>query len=99
MKRALPDVKGWVGAAGPALILLASASGAQACAVCMGAADSPVGAAMNAAIFALLGIVTAVLLGFGGFIFYLVRRAKAPLPPHQELTHLMYREGLKEGSK
>jgi len=67
----------------------------SACAVCMGASDASIGPAMNAAIFLMLGFIGAMLAGIGGFIFYLSRRAKMPVPPHEELSGMMYKEGLK----
>jgi len=51
----------------------------NACSVCMGASDSPVASAMNAAIFLMLGFVGLMLCSIGGFIFYLSRRS--PLLP------------------
>ncbi len=57
-----------------------------ACTVCMGASDSPTAPAMNAAIFMMLGLIGSVLAGVGGFAFYLNRKSKAPMPPHEELA-------------
>lgn len=67
----------------------------SACAVCMGASDSSVAPAMNAAIFLMLGFVALMLSSVGGFAFYLYRRSKMPLPPHEELSDVIYQEGLK----
>jgi uncharacterized membrane protein len=49
--------------------------GAWACAACFGVSDDPMAKGMNAGIFALLGVVAVVLLGFLLFMVYLVRRA------------------------
>jgi hypothetical protein len=59
-----------------------------ACAVCMGASDSPVAPAINAAVFLLLGFIGTTLTGVGGFAFYLARRARQPHPPHEEFLDL-----------
>ena len=67
----------------------------SACAVCMGGSDSAIAPAMNAAIFLMLGFIATMLAGIGGFIFYLSRRAKMPVPPHEELSGMIYKEGLK----
>jgi hypothetical protein len=67
----------------------------SACAVCMGASDSAIAPAMNAAIFLMLGFIGTILAAIGGFIFYLSRRAKMPLPPHEELSGMIYKEGHK----
>jgi len=53
----------------------------HACTICMGASDTPVAAAMNAAIFLMLGFVGLMLSSIAGFILYLSRRA--PLLPSQ----------------
>ena len=68
----------------------------SACAVCMGASDSSIAPAMNAAIFLLMGFIGAVLAAIGGFVFYLWRRSKMPVPPHEELSQVMYQEGLQQ---
>ncbi len=49
---------------------------AHACSVCMGASDSTVVPAANAAIFSMFGVVGAVLSGVAGFIIHLVRLSK-----------------------
>jgi hypothetical protein len=77
-----------------AFFALAFPQGTFACAVCMGGADSPVAPAINAAIFLMLGVIGAVLSGVGGFVFYLYRRSRMPMPPHEELSQLIYEEGL-----
>ena len=68
-----------------------------ACAVCMGAPGSNVVDATNGFIFAMLGFLATMLTGIGGFFFCLMRRAKAPLPPHEELAQFVYNQGLAEG--
>lgn len=65
----------------------------SACAVCMGASDSTVAPAMNAAIFLMLGFIGAMLAGVAGFAFYLFLRARRPVPAHEELTQMIYEEG------
>lgn len=55
-----------------------------ACSVCMGASDSPVAPAINAAIFLLMGFVGSMLTGVVAFGFYLFRRSKMPRPPHEQ---------------
>ena len=61
----------------------------------MGGSDSTIAPAMNAAIFLMLGFIGSILAAVGGFIFYLSRRAKLPVPPHEELSGMIYKEGLK----
>jgi len=46
-----------------------------ACAVCMGASDSPLAAGMNAGVLVLLAVTLTVLGAFGGAILAFVRRA------------------------
>ena len=59
-----------------------------ACAVCMGASDSSIAPAMNAAIFLLLGFLGTMLTGVGGFALYLSRRSRLPHPPHEQFLDL-----------
>jgi hypothetical protein len=58
-----------------AAIVLGAPRVALACPVCFGQNDSPIAHAMNAGILFMLGVVVAMLAGFGSFIFYLSRRA------------------------
>jgi len=58
------------------LVLLAVPRVALACPVCFGENDSPLASAMNLGILAMLGVVVAVLAGFGLFILNLSRRAR-----------------------
>jgi hypothetical protein len=51
----------------------------------MGADDSKVGGAINAAIFLLLGCIGGVLALLVTFGIYLMKRANAPLPPEADL--------------
>lgn len=67
-------------------LLVMSAGSASACSVCMGDEGSNVGSASNGAIFLMLGVVFAMLSSFGGFIYYLAKRERMPLPPHEELS-------------
>lgn len=59
-----------------------------ACSVCMGASDSAIAPAINAAMFLLLGFIGTMLTGVGGFAFYLARRARQPHPPHEQFLDL-----------
>ena len=77
-----------------AAALLGLPKTAMACAVCMGAADSNVAPAINAAIFLMLGFVGAILSGVVGFMFYLARRAKSAT--HDQEIALMMR-GAQDG--
>jgi hypothetical protein len=56
--------------------LVAAPRAALACPVCFGQSDSPMAWGTNMAVFFMLGVTGAVLAGFGGFIFHLIRRAK-----------------------
>ncbi len=47
----------------------------SACAACFGQSDSPMAKGMNAGIFALLVVITSVLLGIAIFFAYILRRA------------------------
>ncbi|MGE3311086.1 MAG: hypothetical protein AB7O66_14045 [Limisphaerales bacterium] len=48
----------------------------QACAVCFGKTDSPLGRGLHWGVFALLGFVVVALAAFGAFAVYLVRRSR-----------------------
>ena len=58
---------------------------ASACTVCMGADDSKVGPAINAAIFLLLGCIGGVLGLLVAFAITLMKRANIPVSPEDEL--------------
>ena len=63
-----------------AMIVLAAAvsllpATASACAACFGKSDSPMAKGMNAGIFALLLVITSVLLGVAIFFAFILRRA------------------------
>jgi hypothetical protein len=59
-------------------VLVALASpGAQACAVCFGKTDSPLGKGLHWGVLALLGFVFLTLAAFGAFAVFLVRRSIA----------------------
>ena len=58
------------------IVLLGMPRAALACPVCFGENDSPLASAMNLGILAMLGVVVAVLAGFGLFIVNLNRRAR-----------------------
>jgi hypothetical protein len=51
----------------------------------MGDVNSQAAGAINAAIFLMLGLIGFILAGIGGFAFYLMKRANAPLPPPLDL--------------
>jgi hypothetical protein len=57
------------------LIAALAPRAALACPVCFGQNDSPLASAMNMGIFAMLGVVGAVLVAFASFFIYLMRRA------------------------
>jgi hypothetical protein len=57
-------------------VVLFAPRAALACPVCFGQNDSPLAAAMNLGILAMLVVVVGVLAGFASFFIYLVRRAR-----------------------
>jgi len=61
----------------------------SACSVCMGNPNTKAAGAMNGAIFLMLGFVALMLSVLGAFIYHLVKRANAPLPPHAEVSATM----------
>lgn len=61
-------------AAALALTALLLPLNGEACAVCFGATDSPLGKGLHWGVFVLLLIVTLVLSAFAAFAIYLVRR-------------------------
>jgi hypothetical protein len=67
-------------------LAIGAAPSANACAVCMGASDSPIAPAINAAIFLLLGFIGCMMASVGGFMFYLAKRARTPVAPHEALV-------------
>jgi hypothetical protein len=75
-----------------ALTLASLPSAAEACAVCMGDPASKTAGALNNAIFLMLGFIGLMLACVGAFIFNLMQRAKAPVPPHQELAKSINQE-------
>ena len=62
---------------------------AQACTACMGDPNSSHAAALNAAIFLMLGCIGGVLGLLTAFGIYLYRRARAPIPPHVQLAEMI----------
>ena len=68
--------------------LAVSPAAASACSVCMGASPKT-GEAINYAIFLMLGFIFAILGGIGAFIYNLAKRARSPLPTHDELSQVM----------
>ena len=71
-----------------AVAFLLTSQSTFACTVCMGA-DSKVGEQVNAAIFLLLGVLFVVGSFFFGFLLYLVRCERRPIPPHQDIANLI----------
>jgi hypothetical protein len=59
-----------------AVVLTLAPRAAFACPVCFGQNDSPLASAMNMGIFAMLGVVAAVLAAFATFFVHLMRRAR-----------------------
>jgi len=57
--------------------LLASPTGAWACAACFGKSDSNMARSVNAGIFSLMAVIVTVLLGAASFFVFLSRRAAA----------------------
>jgi maltodextrin utilization protein YvdJ len=58
------------------LFFMAASRAALACPVCFGQNDSPLAAAMNLGIIAMLVVVVGVLAAFASFFIYLMRRAR-----------------------
>ena len=50
---------------------------AEACAVCFGKTDSPLGKGLDWGVFALLAFISLMLAAFGGFAVFLARRSLA----------------------
>jgi hypothetical protein len=65
----------------------------RACAMCMGGADSHNGAALNGAIFLMLGLLVAMFSAIIAVAVSFVRRARNPLAPHVEFTDPNLSEG------
>ena len=55
--------------------LLASLPRAEACAVCFGKTDSPLGKGLHWGVFVLLAFITLMLGAFGALAVYLARRS------------------------
>ena len=66
-----------VAALGAALLPALVAPAAQACAVCFGKTDSPLGKGLHWGVLALLVFVFAMLAAFGAFAVFLARRSAA----------------------
>jgi hypothetical protein len=58
------------------MALLVAPRVALACPVCFGQSDSPLAKGVNMGVLFMLGTITAVLIGFAGFMIYLARRAR-----------------------
>jgi hypothetical protein len=67
-------------------LLLATPRAALACPVCFGQSDSPMAAAVNLGIIAMLVVTGGVLVGFASFFIYLMRRARLAEANAQEGT-------------
>ena len=74
---------------GAFIALLIAPRAALACTVCMGDPNSNEAAAINAAIFLMLGCIGGVLALLTAFGVYLYRRAQAPIPPHVQLAEMI----------
>lgn len=61
----------------PALMLSLASPAAQACAVCFGKTDSPLGKGLHWGVLALLVFIFAMLAAFGAFAVFLARRSMA----------------------
>jgi hypothetical protein len=68
------------------LLIAAAPRAAFACPVCFGQNDSPMAAAMNMGILAMLIVVIGVLGAFASFFIYLMRRAKLAAAKESEGT-------------
>jgi hypothetical protein len=64
--------------------LLASPTGALACAACFGKSDSNMAKSVNAGIFSLMAVVVTVLAGAASFFVFLSRRAAASAQAGQD---------------
>jgi hypothetical protein len=60
-----------------AVLVLASAPSALACAACFGKSDSAMARSLNASIFTLMGVIGTVLIGAASFFVFLAKRAAA----------------------
>lgn len=58
------------------LLLLGVPGTLLACPVCFGQNDSPLAAAMNLGIFAMLVVTVGVLVAFASFFIHLIKRAR-----------------------
>ena len=58
-----------------AVLALPLAPSAQACAVCFGQTDSPLGKGLHWGVLALLACIFAMLVAFGAFAIFLARRS------------------------
>lgn len=81
-----------IGASLVVFALFGLPSAADACSVCMGDSGSKSAEAINNAIFLMLGFIGFMLCGIGAFAFHLMRRAGAPVPPHEELAQSLNQE-------
>lgn len=73
--------------------LLSLPNAAHACATCMGDTNPKTGAAVNAAIFLMIGCIGAMLGCLGLFAYNLAKRAASPVPPHVQLTESFAQSG------
>ena len=92
-KRMLKKTKdiGYLALAG----LLIAAPEAQACATCYGESDAPMAEGMNAGIFTLLIVITAMLGGILAFFIFIMRRS-ARMAAHEKLIKDPSLLGVKE---
>jgi len=59
------------------MMMVLASPAVQACAVCFGRTDSPLGKGLHWGVLALLGFVFVTLAAFGTFAVFLVRRSMA----------------------
>jgi uncharacterized membrane protein len=75
------------------LALLAFSSTSQACAVCMGEANTKLADASNSVFIVLLALVGFIFLSTGITIYFLWKKATTPLPPYMALIESINTEG------
>ncbi|MFO1489018.1 MAG: hypothetical protein U1F65_11125 [Verrucomicrobiota bacterium] len=61
-----------------AVLVMAAANNAPACATCYGKSDAPMAQGMNWGIMVLLGVIGLVLTGITGFFVYIAKKTGKP---------------------
>lgn len=73
-----------------AVVVVHAPSVANACGVCMGQSDGgKVGAAVNGAMFLMIGFIGAMLAGMAAVGYSIVKRSQNPLYSHVELAEVI----------